>query len=262
MKSVGVNAKRAHFLAFLDQVMGGRPAIVVGASLGASMAVDLWAARPEAVASLAFLDPGMYTPAPPVVPEPVGRLLIENVIGADGVRESIAKQAYFEKEAQTDDAIAVGMLHVARDRWADDSTAWLLGGGYDVADAVVDLGAAGVPTLTLWGREDEVIPAGGDAAGGLLTPSPLASLLGALPATTFRWVERSGHTPHLEQPAVTARAIAAFARGEPVPGDGDASAVVAAAERWEGLRAWAASTARDAGARASAAMEELLKKDG
>ena len=129
------------------------------------------------------------------------------------------------------------------------------------ADAVVDLGAAGVPTLTLWGREDEVIPAGGDAAGGLLTPSPLASLLGALPATTFRWVERSGHTPHLEQPAVTARAIAAFARGEPVPGDGDAAAVVAAAERWEGLRAWAASTARDAGARASAALQELLKKE-
>ena len=261
LKSVGVDAKRAQFLAFLDQVMGGRPAVVVGASLGASMAVDLWAARPEAVASLAFLDPGMYTPAPPVVPEPVGRLLIENVIGADGVRESIAKQAYFEKEAQTDDAIAVGMLHVARDRWADDSTAWLLGGGYDVADAVVDLGAAGVPTLTLWGREDEVILAGGDAAGGLLTPSPLASLLGALPATTFRWVERSGHTPHLEQPAVTARAIAAFARGEPVPGDGDAAAVVAAAERWEGLRAWAASTARDAGARASAAVEELLKRE-
>ena len=203
--------------------MGGRPAIVVGASLGASMAVDLWAARPEAVASLAFLDPGMYTPAPPVVPEPVGRLLIENVIGADGVRESIAKQAYFEKEAQTDDAIAVGMLHVARDRWADDSTAWLLGGGYDVADAVVDLGAAGVPTLTLWGREDEVIPAAA-------TPWAAADAV----AARVYWARRSrrpsaGSSASATRPTSSSppspRAIAAFARGEPVPGDGAAAAV-------------------------------------
>ena len=239
--------------------MGGRPAIVVGASLGASMAVDLWAARPEA-ASLAFLDPGMYTPAPPVVPEPAGRLLIENVIGADGVRESIAKQAYFEKEAQTDDAIAVGMLHVARDRWADDSTAWLLGGGYDVADAVVDLGAAGVPTLTLWGREDEVIPAGGDAAGGLPTPSPLASLLGRAARDDLPLGRALGpHAPPRAARRHRARDRRLRARRARA-GDGDAAAVVAAAERWRdcgrGRR-----RPRGTPARARAAVEELLKKE-
>ena len=105
--------------------------------------------------------------------------------GADGVRASIAKQAYYEKEAQTEDAIRVGMLHVARDRWADDSTAWLLGGGYDVADAVVDLGAAGVPTLTLWGREDEVIPAGGGESSQHYYYVSQAAQLGA-------WAEANG----------------------------------------------------------------------
>ena len=67
MRSVGVEAKRAALLAFHEQVLDGRPAIWVGASLGACMCLDAYIARPAAVAKLASLDPGFFTPAPPAV---------------------------------------------------------------------------------------------------------------------------------------------------------------------------------------------------
>ena len=105
MSSVGVEAKRAALLAFHEQVLGGRPAVWVGASLGACIALDCYRAQPAAFAGLVNLAPGYFTPPPPVVPSFVGRLLLQNVLAAPSVRESIAKQAYYVKEDQTDDAI-------------------------------------------------------------------------------------------------------------------------------------------------------------
>jgi hypothetical protein len=53
----------------------------------------------------------------------------------------------------------------------------------------------------------------------------------ALPNAAFRWIEDCGHSPHLEQPAILADALAAFLRGEVVAGDSDVSDVVAFANR-------------------------------
>ena len=150
-RSVGFEAKRAQLLAFWREVLGGRPMVVVAASLGASIAVDLFADTPEAFASLVMLDPATYTDPPPPVPEFAAKLLIDNVIGAPQVRESIAKQAYFNKPLQTEDAIRVGNLHVLRPQWSRDSVEWLLLGGYDVRESMPSL--AVIPCLTLWGRD-------------------------------------------------------------------------------------------------------------
>ena len=68
MRSVGVEAKRAQLLAFADTILGGRPAVWVGASLGACIALDCYKAKPSAVSSLVALDPGFFTDAPPAVP--------------------------------------------------------------------------------------------------------------------------------------------------------------------------------------------------
>ena len=69
-------------------------------------------------------------------------------------------------------------------------------------------------------------------------------------------MEESGHTPHLEQPAVTAAAISAFARGQPVGGSSDAADVVSAAARWD----QATEQATKLGAAAGAAASELASK--
>ena len=91
-----------------------------------------------------------------------------------------------------------------------------VGGGYRVATLVPQLRAT--RCLILWGRQDRVLPA----------KDALGQFARALPDATFRWVEDCGHVPHLEQPRVTVDAIAAFLRGQPVDGDADISAVLAA----------------------------------
>ena len=225
LKTVGVPAKREQLLAFHEQVLGGRPAVWVGASLGGCIALDCYQAKPAAFVKLVALDPGFFTEAPPAVPPFVGRLLLQNVLSAPAVRASIAKQAYSVKELQTDDAIRCGNLHLNRPEWEEDSLEWLLGGAYGgIEDDVSTLAA--LPTLTLWGRNDQVIP----------PDDAVPKLVAALPDATFRWVETSGHTPHLEQPAVTAEAIVAFVRGGSVAGDGDVAALVSAYETREAIK--------------------------
>ena len=152
MRTVGVDGKREALLAFHESVLGGRPAVWVGASLGACVALDCFVARPAAVQSLVCLDPGFFTDPPPAVPDFVGRLLLRQVLSAPGVRRSIAKQAYFDKDGQTDDAIRCGNLHLRRPKWEEDSLEWLLSGAYGAIEEKVPL-LASVPTLTLWGRQ-------------------------------------------------------------------------------------------------------------
>lgn len=112
------------------------------------------------------------------------------------------------KKDQTEDAIRCGNLHLSRAEWEEDSLEWLMSGAYgNLAPHVAELGA--LETLTLWGREDEVIP-----------PARVGSWLAA------RLVQALG-----------SRGTYLFARGEVVDGDGDTSSVVAAAERWDAVAA-------------------------
>ena len=245
MKTVGVAGKRAELLAFHESVLQGRAACWVGASLGACIALDCFKTKPTAFAKMVSLDPGYFTDAPPAVPAFVGRLLLQNVLSAPGVRESIAKQAYSVKELQTEDAIRCGSLHLNRPKWEDDSLEWLLGGAYGGIETDVPR-LAEIPTLTLWGRKDEVIP----------PADAVPKLVAALPEAAFRWVETAGHTPHLEQPQITAAAIIAFVRGQPVSGDSDVSQVVDAYERIQAAKAFV----RQIGEALVSTIQELVAK--
>jgi hypothetical protein len=135
----------------------------------------------------------------------------------------------------------------------------LLSGAYgDQSGLVSELRS--LETLTLWGREDEVIP-----PAGLSSAWPAGQLVEALPSTTFRWVERSGHTPHLEQPQVSAAAIAAFVGGEPVVGDSDTSGVQTAARTWATVTAFVEQLTEKLGAAARervGALREAASQDG
>lgn len=230
LHKVGIEAKRAQLLSFWETVLGGRPAVWVGTSLGASIALDCYLAHPKAVRSFVGMAPAFFTPPPPAVPETIGRVMIQNVLSAPAVRKSIAKQAYYVKENQTEDAVRCGNLHLNRAGWKEDSLEWLLSEKYGEQATLVQR-LSEIDTLTLWGRQDQVIP---PAQFGSW---PAAQLVAALPNGAFRWVEDSGHTPHLEQPVVTAAAIAAFARDQPVDGDADTSEVVDAASRWQWVQA-------------------------
>jgi pimeloyl-ACP methyl ester carboxylesterase len=215
---ISVDAKRDHLRAFLQQVLGGRPATLVGSSLGAATIIDFVAAYPTAVASVVMIDPQGFIDGAPPVPRFAARAGIR-LLRSWPLR-SLGQCIAYEDLATfaTDDAIRVGRLHCARDRWEEDQMEWLASGGYSVSKLVPRLGDAGRPCLLLWGRQDRVLP----------PAEYVPRFLRALPACTFRWVERCGHVPHLEQSAVVGDAIIAFHRGEPVAGDADTRALTAA----------------------------------
>ena len=215
---ISVDAKRDHLRAFLQQVLGGRPATLVGSSLGAATIIDFVAAYPTAVASVVMIDPQGFIDGAPPVPRFAARAGIR-LLRSWPLR-SLRQYIAYEDLATfaTDDAIRVGRLHCARDRWEEDQMEWLASGGYSVSKLVPRLGDAGRPCLLLWGRQDRVLP----------PAEYVPPFLRALPACTFRWVERCGHVPHLEQSALVGDAIIAFHRGEPVAGDADTRALTAA----------------------------------
>lgn len=216
VKSVSVEAKREYLHAFQQQVLDGRPAVFVGTSLGAATIIDFAAEYPEAVAATVLVDPQGFIDGAPPVPEPLAAGGVE-LLGSWPLRWLGQLIAYEDtNRCATDDAIRVGRLHCARDGWAEDSVAWLLGGGYSVSSLVPKLASAGSQCVVLWGRQDRVLPAS----------DYIGKFVSALPEATYRWVENCGHVPHLEQPSAVAAAIEAVVYGNAAetPGDGDVSA--------------------------------------
>lgn len=225
VRTVSVEAKRAHLNAFCEQYLSGRPAAFVGSSLGAATIVDFVANHPTAVDSVVCLDPQVLIEGTPPVPSFAARGGVR-LLRSWPLRSLGQKVAYEDRgKCDTDDAIRVGRLHCTRAGWEEDAIEWLDGGGYKVTRQLPQL--AGCRCLLLWGREDRVLP----------PQDNVPQLVAALPDATFRWVERCGHVPHLEQPAVTARAIAAFVRGEVVDGDDDVSSLLQRGGGGDPLRA-------------------------
>ena len=207
---IGVAAKRAQLQAFCDVVLGGRPAVGIGASLGAAVLTDLAAAAPATLAKAVLLDPQSFIEGTPEIPGgELGARAGIRVLSSWPLRWAANQLAYSDKGAMaTDDAIRVGLLHCGRNGWEDDQVEWLRGDGYAVADLVRPTFAE-IPTLVLWGRDDQILP----------PADYLPNFVDALPSATFRFVDACGHVPHLEQPNAAAAAIGDFTRGEGVPGD-------------------------------------------
>lgn len=107
------------------------------------------------------------------------------------------QMAYFDKARYaTDDAMRVGRLHTHLPGWSDANVAWMQSGGYSVSGGLADLR---LPTLVVWGRNDEI-----------LSPDYAQRFMDVLPDPTLAWIEECGHCSHLEQPGALLAAIAAF----------------------------------------------------
>jgi len=217
VRSISVASKREHLRAFCEQVLGGRPALLVGSSLGAATIIDFVDACPSAVESVVMLDPQGFIDGAPPVPQFAARPGIQ-LLRSWPLRSFGQYIAYEDIPTfATDDAIRVGRLHCARDGWEDDQMQWLASGGYSVSSLVPRMEEAGIECLILWGRQDRVLPPAAN----------VPNFIRALPTAQFRWVEECGHVPHLEQPAVTAAAIHAFLCARDVGGDSDVGSLMA-----------------------------------
>jgi len=175
-----------------------------GNSMGGEVALNVALANPERVAGLILVDssgvevPGGSSVAPGYLLVPaVGRLLIALSLTSDKlVREGLEK-SFYDRTKVTDDRVANyyrplktrgGQLAALRAR-----TQW---GMFPVEP---DLGKIKVPTLILWGAQDQLIPL---AAG-----HKLSSLIKDSKLVVF---DNCGHVPQEEMPARTVDEISKF----------------------------------------------------
>ena len=186
--------RREHLLAFIQQVVG-QPCVVLGASLGASAAIDLAVMHPEWVAGLVLVD-GQAFESAPQLPGPLAALGVQ-VLRAEWLRRMANQMAYLDKtKYATEDAMLIGRLHTHQPQWASANVAFIESGGYRVAEQVAMVKQ---PTLVVWGCQDEIVP-----------PAASERFRESLKQCKVVMVDACGHVPHLEQPAALKDAVIEF----------------------------------------------------
>ena len=189
---------RQHLVAFCEQVIG-EPVVLVGASMGGGVAIELTAAFPALVEKLVLLDAVGFAPAPVI-----GRFMFSpldkwatNFLRSEKVRRKISENAYYDKSFVTPDAELCASLHLQMPLWQEALIAFTKSRGYGSLSKKI--AQVSVETLVLWGRQDKIL--GVKDAGRFEEVLPQGKLV---------WVEKCGHVPHLEQAQETADKISEF----------------------------------------------------
>ncbi|MEO1619526.1 MAG: alpha/beta fold hydrolase [Cyanobacteria bacterium J06632_3] len=190
---------RQHLVGFIEQIIDS-PVILVGASMGGGVAIDLSVSHPELVKKLVLLDAVGFAPAPVI-----GRFMFSpvdkwatNFLRNPGVRRKISENAYFDKSFVTPDAELCASLHLQMPNWQESLIAFTKSRGYGgLAQKIAQID---VETLVLWGRQDKIL--------GMKDAPRFEE---TLPNGKLVWVEDCGHVPHLEQAKLTAEHLSKFA---------------------------------------------------
>ncbi len=163
---------------------------VIGASMGAAVAVELARRHPEAISRLLLLAPAGLTGRPMPVP-PLLDALGVRFLARPGVRQGLCRSAF----ADPDSAVGPGELeiasvHLATPGWSEALRRFARSGGFAGCGAPLP----NQPLAVLWGKNDRI----------LRPPQKRAAL--ALLGNRIEELEACGHLPHLDQPASVASA--------------------------------------------------------
>lgn len=195
---LGPLQKREHLHAFFRQQVK-EPAVVVGTSIGGATALDFALNHPEDVAALVLIDAqGFIDGIGPMsfLPRWAARLGVK-VLKTEWLRQQANELAYVDPALANRDAMLVGRLNTHMPGWEDANVAFMASGGYTGIGAQVP--NVKPPVLVLWGRQDRILP-----------PETAQQFADALPEATVTFLEKSGHSGHLEEPQATADAIMQF----------------------------------------------------
>lgn len=195
--ALGPPQKRAHLRAFVESVVG-RPVVLLGTSLGGTVAIDFVLNNSELVEKLVLVDAqGFIDGIGPLASMPrFLSVLGVQILRSVPLRQMANQMAYHDKRYATDDAMRIGRLHTHLPGWTDANVAFMRSGGYAVSTRLSDVK---VPTLVVWGRQDEI-----------LSPEYAQKFIDALPDARLVWVDECGHVPALEQPRNLLKAVAEF----------------------------------------------------
>jgi len=193
---------KRHLQAFCEQVIR-QPVVLVGASMGGGVAIDLTVSSPELIDRLVLIDAVGFASGPAI-----GKFMFPpldqwatNFLRNAGVRRKISENAYYDKSFVTPDAELCASLHLLMPNWQESLIAFTKSGGYNFLSKRVP--QITIPTLVLWGRQDKI-----------LGVKDAARFQKALPTSQLVWIEQCGHVPHLEQAKTATKHILDFLRTE------------------------------------------------
>ncbi|KAL9343686.1 hypothetical protein Peur_064117 [Populus x canadensis] len=196
-------ASKRHHLYQLWKSYIKRPMILVGPSLGASVAIDFTVHYPEAVEKLVLINPSVYA-------EGTGNLAkLPELVAYAGVSflKSLPLRFYANMVAFNGipfftilDWTCVGRLHCLLPWWKDATVSFMLSGGYNVISQIKQVKHK---TLIICGQHDQIV-----------SYQHVVKLHSELSNAIIREVSDSGHLPHVDNPKCVAKLIADFAQGD------------------------------------------------
>lgn len=176
-----------------------KPIILVGASMGGAAAIDFALTYPEVVKKLVLIgSAGMRkgTSVGKFLMPPLDRMATD-FLRSPKVRREVSLKAYADPSFVTSDAEVCAALHLAMPRWSDSLISFTKSGGY--GSFAQQLAYLQQETLILWGDRDRI-----------LGTKDAAKFQSIIPHNKLVWIDNSGHVPHLEQSAITARELLNF----------------------------------------------------
>lgn len=205
--------KAAHVAAYMTQVLPpGRPVVLLGASIGGALAVEvaLGAAAaaaggaPSRLAGLVLLDAQVFVEkaASPAVVRAVPALATAGaeVLRSRWLRRAAGRLSYADAPTwATEEAMRVGRLHTLTPGWRSAAVAFIVGAGFAVRDRLANVP---VPALVVWGAGDRIVEVA--AAHRLRDTLPQCAGVVVVPD--------AGHCPHIEQAPAVAAAVGEFVR--------------------------------------------------
>lgn len=176
---------------------------IVGASLGGAASMEI-AVRSSTsnnnnqkqCSSLILIDAqGFVDGIGPMssLPTPLAKIGI-NVLKSIPLRSSANQMSYYnKKEYATEEAVLVGRYHIIQQSdtlWSNALLSFMKSGGFKPTQYIPKINENNIPTLILWGRQDNILD------GKEFTSKFLSSISNS----KLQWIEECGHVPHLEQP--------------------------------------------------------------
>ena len=189
----GPEAVLAHLQAVVDGVQqrcGPEPIALIGASMGAAVAVELARRLGSRVSQLLLLAPAGLTGRPMPVPPLLDQLGVR-FLALPAVRRGLCRTAFADPEAHVGPAeLEIASLHLQSPGWDLALARFARSGGFAGCGEPLPP----QPITVLWGRQDRI----------LRPPQKRAAL--ALLGERVQELEACGHLPHIDQPQQVADA--------------------------------------------------------
>lgn len=197
---------RLHLLQTIAMLIN-KPVILIGASLGGAVAIDLALHYPEWIRAIVLIDSVGFSGSFPIgefLPEPViqvgtGWLHFrkQTALTAATLLESGLGSGFAAIAPRLTDDLRCSLLHQHMPGWSAATLSFTRSGGYArIGDRVSELQP---PTLILWGEADPI-----------LGTADAQKFRQVIPQSELIWIRQAGHAPHLDQPQQVSDRILAF----------------------------------------------------